>query len=201
MFIEIYTMSAPCKSLAQVFYESYCKSVGGLGYDGKSLKSYDELPPRVKIAYSWAATARVYNGDEHYNTYCWIMGGKTMSGTPCPLWSELSDKVQTAWDDASEAADKYNIFMNASNVRNVVTFSPYIPDSHMNKLSIEDYAEFYNTIDYPKFCELLYPSEDMGMYTEEKWDYFRFNPLNFYLWHLSEGARDIIRAYIHSKRA
>lgn len=71
----------------------------------------------------------------------------------------------------------------------------------MNQLSIDDYGEFYNAIDYPTFCKLLYPDEDMGMYTEEKWDYFRFNPLNFYRYHLSEGARDIILAHIKAKRA
>ena len=70
----------------------------------------------------------------------------------------------------------------------------------MNQLSIQDYCEFYNKVDFVMFCKLLYPTEDLNMYTEEKWDYFKSNPLNFYCWNLSEGARDIIRAYISPKR-
>ena len=48
----------PCHG--QVAYEAYAKAVGGKAWNGEPLKTYDELPERIKDAWSTAAMAVIH---------------------------------------------------------------------------------------------------------------------------------------------
>lgn len=50
----------------------------------------------------------------------------------------------------------------------------------MAQLTTQQYCNFYNMVDFDTFSEVLFPGEENDNYLDQKWTYFRSDPLNFY---------------------